>query len=59
MAKKKSLAREFVWLQCSESGDLNYRTSVSTKGGLPESLKEGLRSSPQAPQAHHPQDQAR
>jgi len=42
MAKKKSNAREFVWLQCSETGDLNYRTSVNTKGGLPEGLKEGM-----------------
>lgn len=42
MAKKKAQAREFVWLQCSESGDLNYRTEVNTKGGMPEGLKEGL-----------------
>ena len=42
MAKKKSAAREYVWLQCTESGDLNYRTSLNTKGGLPEGLKEGL-----------------
>jgi large subunit ribosomal protein L33 len=43
MAKKKAQAREFVWLQCSESGDLNYRTSVNTKGGLPEGLKDGMK----------------
>ena len=43
MAKKKQQAREYVWLQCAESGDLNYRTSVNTKGGLPEGLKEGIR----------------
>jgi large subunit ribosomal protein L33 len=42
MAKKKSMAREFVWLQCADCGDLNYRTSVNTKGGMPEGLKEGL-----------------
>ncbi len=42
MAKKKAAAREYVWLQCSESGDLNYRTSVNVKGGLPEELKTGL-----------------
>jgi len=42
MAKKKG-AREFVWLQCSESGDLNYRTVINVKGGMPEKLKEGLR----------------
>ena len=27
MAKKKSLAREYVWLKCTETGDLNYRVS--------------------------------
>jgi len=43
MAKKKAAAREYVWLQCAESGDLNYRTQVNVKGGLPEGLKEGLR----------------
>jgi large subunit ribosomal protein L33 len=42
MAKKKSGGREFCWLQCSESGDLNYRTSVNVKGGMPEGLKEGM-----------------
>ena len=43
MAKKKAAAREYVWLQCTECGDLNYRTSVNVKGGLPESLKEGMK----------------
>ena len=42
MAKKKGDAREYVWLQCTETGDLNYRTQVNVKGGLPEGLKEGL-----------------
>ncbi len=42
MAKKKAEAREYVWLQCSETGDLNYRTSVNTKGGMSEKLKEGF-----------------
>jgi large subunit ribosomal protein L33 len=42
MAKKKSDAREFVWLQCSECADLNYRTQVNVKGGIPEKLKAGL-----------------
>ncbi len=49
--KKKAGAREFVWLQCTENGDLNYRTNIRVKGGiadklkggLPEKLKEGLR----------------
>jgi large subunit ribosomal protein L33 len=39
---KKSLDREYVWLQCSESGDLNYRTNIRVKGGIAEKLKEGL-----------------
>ena len=43
MAKKKAAAREYLWLQCSETGDLNYRTEVNTKGGMPEKLKEGLK----------------
>ena len=43
MAKKKALAREYVWLQCSESGDLNYRTSINVKGGIDEKIKEGLK----------------
>ncbi len=43
MAKGKKASREFVWLQCTETGDLNYRTSVSLKGGIPEKLKAGLK----------------
>ncbi len=39
---KKSTGREFVWLQCSETNDLNYRTQINLKGGMPEKLKEGL-----------------
>lgn len=42
MAKKKSDAREYVWLQCTECNDLNYRTQVNVKGGIPEKLKAGL-----------------
>ena len=42
MAKKKS-GREYVWLQCTETGDLNYRTGVNVKGGIPERMKEGLK----------------
>jgi len=34
--------REYVWLQCSESGDLNYRTNIRVKGGIPEKVKEGF-----------------
>ena len=40
---KKSADREFVWLQCSECGDLNYRTSIRIKGGIPEGVKAGLK----------------
>ena len=43
MAKKKAQAREYVWLQCSECGDLNYRTSINVKGGIDEGLKEGIK----------------
>jgi large subunit ribosomal protein L33 len=34
MAKAK--AREYVWLQCTECDDLNYRTEVRTLGGTPK-----------------------
>jgi large subunit ribosomal protein L33 len=30
MAKEN---REWVWLQCSETGDLNYRTQIKIAGG--------------------------
>ncbi|MFT5423446.1 MAG: large subunit ribosomal protein L33 [Phycisphaerales bacterium] len=43
MAKKKSNAREYVWLQCTESSDLNYRTTINVKGGIAEGLKEGMK----------------
>ena len=42
MAKKKQ-AREYVWLQCTETGLLNYRTTVNVKGGLPPKLKDGIK----------------
>jgi large subunit ribosomal protein L33 len=32
----KSKAREYVWLQCTECKDLNYRTSVRVQGGVPK-----------------------
>jgi large subunit ribosomal protein L33 len=32
----KSKAREYVWLQCSECGELNYRTNVKVTGGTPK-----------------------
>jgi large subunit ribosomal protein L33 len=40
---KKSVDREYVWLQCSECGDLNYRTNVRVKGGIPEGVKDGVK----------------
>lgn len=40
---KKALAVEDVWLQCTETGDLNYRTPVNVKGGIPEKLKKGMK----------------
>ncbi len=43
MAKKKALAREYVWLQCTECGDLNYRTQINVKGGIDEKIKAGLK----------------
>lgn len=41
MAKAK-LNREWVFLQCSETGDLNYRTNIKVKGGISEKLRAGL-----------------
>jgi len=43
MAKGKSSGREYVWLQCSETGDLNYRTEIQTKGGISEKVKGGFK----------------
>jgi large subunit ribosomal protein L33 len=40
---KRAADREYVWLQCTESGDLNYRTSLRVKGGIAERMKEGLK----------------
>ncbi len=34
----KSKAREYVWLQCSDCGSLNYRTEVRVAGGMPKLL---------------------
>lgn len=39
MAKKSKAKREWVWLQCTENGDLNYRTQMNVMGGLPEKFK--------------------
>ncbi len=32
----KSSKREYVWLQCTDCGDLNYRLSVNVQGGTPK-----------------------
>ena len=40
---KKAGAVEYVWLQCSETGDLNYRTSINVKGGIDDKLKAGFK----------------
>ncbi len=34
MARSKK--REYVWLQCKECNDLNYRTEVKVLGGVPK-----------------------
>jgi large subunit ribosomal protein L33 len=39
---KKSTDREYVWLQCTETDDLNYRTNIRVKGGIDEKVKEGM-----------------
>lgn len=39
---KKSDAVEYVWLQCTETGDLNYRTPINVKGGIKDKVKEGF-----------------
>ncbi|MBN9629615.1 MAG: 50S ribosomal protein L33 [Actinobacteria bacterium] len=39
----KSGAREYVWLQCTETGELNYRVSVNTRGGIADGVKDGLK----------------
>ena len=39
---KRATDREYVWLQCTESGDLNYRTEIRVKGGISEKVKAGV-----------------
>ncbi|MBW8016002.1 MAG: 50S ribosomal protein L33 [Planctomycetes bacterium] len=34
MARSKK--REFVWLECKECGERNYRTEVNVQGGTPK-----------------------
>jgi large subunit ribosomal protein L33 len=42
MANGKKVGREYVWLQCTECNELNYRTQMNLKGGLPEKMKAGM-----------------
>jgi large subunit ribosomal protein L33 len=39
----KAAGREYVWLQCTETGDLNYRVSVNIRGGIPERMQAGMK----------------
>ncbi len=39
---KKAQGREYVWLQCTECGELNYRVQVNNKN-MTDKLKEGLK----------------
>jgi large subunit ribosomal protein L33 len=32
----KATKREYVWLQCTQCKDLNYRTNVNVQGGVPK-----------------------
>jgi len=32
----KAAKREWVWFQCKECNDLNYRTTVNVMGGVPK-----------------------
>ncbi len=32
----KAAKREWVWMQCKECDDLNYRTTVNVMGGTPK-----------------------
>jgi large subunit ribosomal protein L33 len=36
MAKKKKSKREYVWLECSECSQRNYRTEISVAEGTPK-----------------------
>ena len=46
MAKEN---REMAWLQCTETGDLNYRTEIKVAGGAPKiELKKVQQASAQA-----------
>ena len=33
-------SREMVWLQCTETGDLNYRTNIKVVGQTPQTKME-------------------
>jgi len=33
---RKRKKREYIWLECKECGDRNYRTEVNVQGGTPK-----------------------
>ena len=42
---KKALAREYIFMECDDCGQRNYRTSKRVKGGTPKlELKKYCRS---------------
>ena len=50
---KKSEAVEYVWLQCTDCNDLNYRTPITVKGGIGEKIKLGLKKYCPRTRKHH------
>jgi large subunit ribosomal protein L33 len=32
----KAAKREYIWMQCTDCKDLNYRTEVNVQGGIPK-----------------------
>jgi large subunit ribosomal protein L33 len=36
IAMAKAQKREYIWLECKECGDRNYRTEVNVQGGTPK-----------------------
>ena len=51
----KALRREYVWLECRECGDRNYRTEVNVQGGAEAGIEEVLQA---GAEADGPQDTA-
>jgi large subunit ribosomal protein L33 len=36
IAMAKAQKREYIWLECKECGERNYRTEVNVQGGTPK-----------------------